>query len=352
MKELILAGGGHGHILVLKELIKRPLEGYHVTLITDYPKQYYSGMLSGYVEEIYTEEDISFNVPELCKKASVRYVEETITAVDREKKLIATENGEYPYDVLSMNLGVRSKEVFPLGNIAGTYVKPIGRIVAFKKFLQTESVAGKKLFIVGGGASGMELAFSFREAYPDLEITVATSGEVCSRFNQKTRKKVRKLSEEKKIQLLEDTPITALENNEAFSGERSFPLDYIILSTGFTGIDVDFRGFDISEDRFIWASDDLHVAEDVLAMGDMINLRCYPTLNKAGVFAIREAPVLLNNLMSLLRGGKKRDYKPQSRYLQILNCGSKKAILNWSGLSLYGHLSWRLKDRIDRKYMN
>ena len=165
---------------MLKELIKRPLEGYHVTLITDYPKQYYSGMLSGYVEGIYTEEDISFNVPELCKKASVRYVEETITAVDREKKLIATENGEYPYDALSMNLGVRSKEVFPLGNMAGTYVKPIGRIVAFKKFLETESVAGKKLFIVGGGASGMELAFSFREAYSDLEITVATSGEVLS----------------------------------------------------------------------------------------------------------------------------------------------------------------------------
>lgn len=352
MKELILAGGGHGHILVLKELMKRPLKDFRVTLITDYPKQYYSGMLSGYVEGAYTEEDISFNVPVLCDRASVRYVEETITAVYREKKVILTENGEYPYDFLSMNLGVRSKEVFPLGNMAGTYVKPIGRIVEFQKFLERESVAGKKLFIVGGGASGMELAFSFREAYPDLSITVTTTGEVCSRFNRKTRQKVRKLSEEKSIQLLEDTPITALKNNEALSGETHFPFDYIILSTGFTGIDVDFRGFNISEDRFIWARDDLHVADDALAMGDMINLKCYPTLNKAGVFAIREAPVLLNNLMALLKGGQKRDYKPQTRYLQILNCGSKKAILNWGNLSLYGHMSWRLKDYIDRKYMN
>lgn len=352
MKELILAGGGHGHILVLKELMKRPLKGFHVTLITDYPKQYYSGMLSGYVEGVYTEEDISFNVPDLCDRASVRYVEETITAVDKEKRVILTENGEYPYDFLSMNLGVRSKEVFPLGNMAGTYVKPIGRIVEFEKFLETESVAGKKLFIVGGGASGMELAFSFREAYPDLSITVATSREVCRRFNQKTRQKVRTLTEEKSIQLLENTTITALKNNEAISGETHFPFDYIILSTGFTGIDVDFRGFNISEDHFIWASDDLHVAENALAMGDMINLKCYPALNKAGVFAIREAPVLLNNLMALLKGGKKRDYKPQTRHLQILNCGSKKAILNWGNLSLYSHISWRLKDYIDRKYMN
>ena len=49
--------------------------------------------------------------------------------------------------------------------------------------------------------------------------------------------------------------------------------------------------------------------------------------------------------------GDKKAYAPQLKYLQILNCGGKKAIMNYGNLSYYGKLSWWLKDRIDRKYM-
>ena len=86
MKNLILAGGGHGHINILKRLIKSPLKDINITLITDYGRQYYSGMLSGFVEGIYTEDEISFDVRELSKRANVNYVEEEIISIDKNKK--------------------------------------------------------------------------------------------------------------------------------------------------------------------------------------------------------------------------------------------------------------------------
>lgn len=85
MKNLILAGGGHGHINILKRLIKSPLKDINITLITDYGRQYYSGMLSGFVEGIYTEDEISFDVRELSKRANVNYVEEEIISIDKNK---------------------------------------------------------------------------------------------------------------------------------------------------------------------------------------------------------------------------------------------------------------------------
>ena len=78
MKHLVLAGGGHGHILLLKKFAKKPLCGVEVTLITDYPKQYYSGMLAGYVEGIYCEEETAFDVRALAEAAGVHYIESDI----------------------------------------------------------------------------------------------------------------------------------------------------------------------------------------------------------------------------------------------------------------------------------
>ncbi|WP_295884933.1 hypothetical protein [uncultured Anaerococcus sp.] len=89
MKRIILAGGGHGHINVLKNLIRNPLLDCEILLITDFKKQYYSGMLAGFIEGIYTEQDISFDVAKLSKMANVRYIEEKIIAIDKLiKKLL------------------------------------------------------------------------------------------------------------------------------------------------------------------------------------------------------------------------------------------------------------------------
>lgn len=155
MKKVILAGGGHGHIHILEEIDRRFAGQYEVTLISDYRRQYYSGMLGGYIEGIYSEEEISFDVQDLCHMNHINFVHEKIIEVNDEKKIVVTENEVYSYDFLSLNLGSQAIKAFDVDPQTTAYVKPIAEIVRFKEHLDQDLKDKKekaKIIVVGGGA--------------------------------------------------------------------------------------------------------------------------------------------------------------------------------------------------------
>lgn len=354
MKKLILAGGGHGHINILKKLIKSPMKDIDITLITDFGKQYYSGMISGFIEGIYTEDDISFDVRELCKRANVNYVEEKIISIDKNKQVVTTENNEYNYDFLSINLGSVANVNFSVDDNGVLNVKPISELIETKESFLKKGFKDevKKIYFIGGGASGVELAFSFKKAFKNFDITIITSEEILENFNEKSRTKVKKILKKKNIKLIEGEQVRKIEEHVIETENAKFEFDYVFLTSGFKGVDVKYIDFDVDDRNYVTVDERLMVDQNIFAMGDSANIYKYPKLPKAGVFAIREAPILLENLMSALRNsGDKKSYEPQLKYLQILNCGGKKAIMNYGKFSFYGRLSWWLKDKIDRKYM-
>ena len=73
---------------------------------------------------------------------------------------------------------------------------------------------------------------------------------------------------------------------------------------------------------------------------------------KAGVFAVREAPVLYHNLRADLTGGTRKVFKPQSSYLKLISLGDKRALAERFGTARSGALLWKWKDRIDRAFMD
>lgn len=357
MTKLILAGGGHGHINILKEIRNKDLSGLEITLITDFARQYYSGMLPGFIEGIYTEEEISFDVEDLCKKAGVKYIHEKILEIDGDRKLLITDKNTYDYDFISMNLGSLSREEFEINPNNSTYVKPIARIVDFKgKLDQTfkeNPKDKKKLVIVGGGASGVELSLSIATAYPNLDLEIFTkNSQLLPIFNQKSREKLDLINENKKIRAYTGERVLEIKDDRIITDKREATYDFLIVSTGFKGPEIKYTGFEKTEDNYLLVDDNLKANETAIAMGDMVTIKSYPKTPKAGVFAIRQAPILYQNLMKMIKGEKDLiSYKPQTKYLQVLNCGEKKALLNYSKAAFYGSLSWRLKDYIDRKYM-
>ncbi|MCX8509300.1 MAG: selenide, water dikinase SelD, partial [Rhodobacteraceae bacterium] len=89
----------------------------------------------------------------------------------------------------------------------------------------------------------------------------------------------------------------------------------------------------------------------ILAVGDIAHLTHDPR-PKAGVFAVRQAPVLFDNLRTLARGsGPLRPYHPQRDYLKLISVGHKAAVADKWGLRLDGAALWRWKDRIDQRFM-
>jgi NADH dehydrogenase FAD-containing subunit len=100
--------------------------------------------------------------------------------------------------------------------------------------------------------------------------------------------------------------------------------------------------------------DDLRCLQhpEIFAAGDCASLVSHPDLPKAGVYAVRQGPVLTANLRAIVRGAKRmRSYKPQSQVLSLLNTGDGRAIASWGQVAVYHSLAWRLKNFIDRRFM-
>jgi selenide,water dikinase len=91
-------------------------------------------------------------------------------------------------------------------------------------------------------------------------------------------------------------------------------------------------------------------ARHVFAVGDCAHMTETPR-SKAGVFAVRQAPVLFDNLRAALSGGAMRDYCPQEDYLKLVSLGGRSAMAEKWGRAVAHPLLWRWKDRIDRRFM-
>jgi len=72
---------------------------------------------------------------------------------------------------------------------------------------------------------------------------------------------------------------------------------------------------------------------------------------KAGVFAVRAAPLLAANLRAALQGAPLKPFAPPRNYLALVSAGERRAVGIWNGFSFQGRWAWRWKDRIDRRFV-
>src|SRR5262249_26991913 len=134
------------------------------------------------------------------------------------------------------------------------------------------------------------------------------------------------------------------------SGGRELPAALVIWATGagapplFTasGLPTDQRGF-----LLVGADLRSPAWPQIFAAGDCATLIPYPNLPKAGVYAVRQAPVLTHNLRAAAAGTPLQTYHPQRLFLSLLNTADGRAILSYGPLAARGRWAWWLKDRID-----
>ena len=91
--------------------------------------------------------------------------------------------------------------------------------------------------------------------------------------------------------------------------------------------------------------------ESIFVVGDSAEIDS-EGIDRAGVYAVRQGPILWQNLNRRLSGRELVAYKPQRDFLRLLATGDGRAIAQWKWLSGIGAHWWRLKDRIDSKFMH
>jgi selenide,water dikinase len=209
---------------------------------------------------------------------------------------------------------------------------------------------------VGGGAGGVELAFALERRLPGGRISIVEASEgLLLGVPAGLRRRVERRALARGIELRLGKSVSAVEKGvlRLCDGER-VAFDVLIWAAGARGVSapaasdlpVDVRGFILVETP-------LQVVEQpgVFAAGDCAALREFPETPKAGVYAVRQGPVLASNLRALLDGRPLRRYRPQRDFLTLLNLADGTAAGSKWGVSFEGRWVMTLKDRIDRRFV-
>lgn len=355
-RDLVLIGGGHTHALVLRSWGMNPLPGVRVTVINPGPTAPYSGMLPGFVAGHYTREELDVDLVKLARFAGARMINGYATGIDKDARTIQVA-GRPPiaYDVAAVDVGITSTMPdLPGFKAHAIPAKPLGifasRWDAFRLQANEPQIA-----IIGGGVAGAELAMAMAHALRDKTPTVRLidRSRVLTALGYKARQKMLTALTASNIEIIEDAEVTEIfAEGIVLRDGRTIRSDFTTGAAGAKPHDwIAQTGLDLHE-GFITVDANLQTSvPEVFAVGDCAHLSHDPR-PKAGVYAVREAPVLFDNLRAALSGGTMRPYKPQRDYLKLISMGEKSALAEKFGTAREGPLLWKLKDYIDRNFMD
>ena len=171
-KNVVLVGAGNAHLRFVKMFGMKPLRGVAVTLVCHTATIPYSAMVPGHVAGDYTYDEISIDLVRLCRAMGVRFVADFAVSIDNVERVVRFANRPaLRYDVLS--LGVGSMPATPAGLDDSTLwmMRPLDQLTARLDELHRSLVESPRAFhlvIVGGGASGCELALAIRKRFRDV----------------------------------------------------------------------------------------------------------------------------------------------------------------------------------------
>ncbi|HZK89188.1 MAG TPA: selenide, water dikinase SelD [Stellaceae bacterium] len=362
-RDLVLVGGGHAHVHVLKCFGMRPVPGVRLTLITRDVETPYSGMLPGYVAGHYRFDESHIDLMRLARFAGARLIHDEATGLDRARREVLC-RGHPPirYDIASLDIGVTPRRDAVPGAAEHTVpVKPIDRFAQRWEALtdRAKTLGRLRLAVVGGGAGGVELALAAHYRLAGLltappEVTLVTGDTLLPSHNPRVRAKIGRILGARGIQIIAGQQVVRVERGRLLlAGGGAVGFDEALWVTeaaaapwlAATGLALDPSGF-VEIDECLRSTSDAAV----FAAGDIAAMRGHPR-DKAGVYAVRAGPPLAGNLRRALAGRPLKPAIPQRRALALIGTGDRRAVASWGALAAEGAWLWRLKQWIDRRWM-
>jgi selenide,water dikinase len=362
---LLLVGGGHCHIEVLRRFALQPEPDVEITLISPQPLAPYSGMLPGLIAGHYTEADAQVDLARLAQWARARFVADHVTLVDTYTKTLTLSDGDVEaFDFLSLDIGSAPDMAHtPGAQEHALSIRPVSPFLAAWQTLQADTAAGfvHSIAVVGGGAGGVEMLLAMQhrlratlgDAAPRFAL-ITDQAQLLHQHAQLVRVYFGRLLVAREVVLHLNSGAIGVEAGTVIvTHHRRIAVDRIVWATsagahrwpGASGLDCDDRGF-VQVDRYLRSTSHPFV----FAAGDCASQIGHPR-PKSGVIAVREGPPLAANLRRAMRNESLVAFVPRRRSLALISTGGRHAVASRGPLMLEGKWVWHWKDRIDRRFM-
>ncbi|CAN5770414.1 FAD-dependent oxidoreductase [soil metagenome] len=391
MRRIVLVGGGHAHVHLLKVAASHPPKDTELVLVSPTGWHHYSGMVPGYLAGTYTESDMAFDLRALATAAGALLVEGVATSVSAARREVefhargGMEGERLPFDRASLDVGSApvGLELPGVREHAAT-VRPMSRAVELRERLdaliaRAPGASGAiRVCVVGAGAAGVEVALALnrriRAAGRVAQVTlVDAGGRILPGFSDRVRRRALGVLHRDGITVLRRTRASrVMADALVLETGQSLPTDLTVWLGGAapppllaaSDLPLDPNGFFLVDAELRAVAPARARRPPVWGAGDCIALEGAPWMPRAGVYAVRQSPVLAENVLAARAaddpaadpaGDAAADparYSPQRSFLSLMNTADGRALLRWKGLVSHSRWAWWLKDRIDRRFMD
>jgi len=350
----VLVGGGHAHVLVLERWRTRAPRNVELTVVSDRTTAVYSGMIPGVVGGDYAPSDVTIDVARVAERAGARFLHGAVTRIDApNRRMYLGEASPLEYDVASLDVGSTVGDLGVPGVTAhAVRTRPIDNLVVALHPAEPSS-SEHEVVVVGAGAAGVELALALRAAGEGRVTLVDHAPRPLPGHQASVSRRVSQILEQSGVLVRLGIGVAAVEENcVRLQDGSTIDSDTTVWAVGASAHPfLRESGLPVDEHGFVKVNAQLRVqdTQTLFAAGDCAS---FPEpLPKAGVYAVRQADVLCDNIIARLADRPLRSYRPQADYLTLLNLGDGTAFGTKWGLSAQGRAVWRLKDHIDRKFV-
>lgn len=363
-RRLLLVGGGHSHVEVIRRWGLAPEPGVTVTLVNPDRHASYSGMLPGFIAGHYRFEECHIDLDALCRRAGVTRIESSVSGIDLMRGAAQCAGGaDQPYDIISIDTGSTPVTAnIPGADRHGTPVKPVAQFLEHWTALRAaarNAATDLRIAVVGAGAGGIEVALAMQHRIhadgSHAQFTIVSDGPaILASHPAGVRRRLEAILCARGIAVRLHAPVRrALPDRLDLGDGVPLAADHIVWITGAAAPAWPrASGLQTDEHGFIAINTSLQSIShpQVFAAGDVAAMIATPR-PKSGVYAVRQGPPLAANLRRALRGKPLLAYRPQTTTLALISAGNRHAIASYGPVAFGGAWVWHWKNRIDHAFM-